>query len=131
MKALMNTLMTCAVLGMMSANAFAGGGGGGAKDDGTIVIKNDGPANQILLVVVGKLADTKLTTFLAAGGQIVSPGDTASFDVPAGDTTVTALFIDDTSLMVSGKKVEKLFPVGKKQTVNVSATIAGANAVLK
>lgn len=131
MKALMNTLMTCVVLGMMSASAFAGGDGGGAKDDGTIVVKNNGPANQILLVVVGDLNNFSLTGFLAAGGQIVSPGGTASFDVPAGSPTVHALFIDDVTLLQTGALASQPFNVGKNATVNVSATIVGAATVLQ
>ncbi|NOZ39039.1 MAG: hypothetical protein GXP24_02280 [Planctomycetes bacterium] len=131
MRTLMNLLVVCAVFGMMSANAFAGGGGGGAKDDGSIVVKNDGGGDNILLVVVGDLGGNfSLTNFLAAGGQIVEPGDTASFDVPAGSQTVTAVFIGDVSLLVTGTGTAQPFNVGKNQTVNVSATIAGGNTAL-
>ncbi len=97
MKTLMNTLMTCAVLGMMCTSAFAGGGGGGAKGDVTTTVVNDTDksANPAVMVVgVGPLP-ASITQFLKEGAQFVPPGGSATFSTPPGTITISAIFIQD------------------------------------
>ena len=129
MKTLMNLLMTCAIVGMMSATAMAGGdGGGGAKDDGTIVVKNH-EANYVLLVKIGVPTDTKISTLFAEGAQLVPPNGTATFDVAAGSQVVAAVLVHDTTFAPLAAN-QKTVSVGKNKTVYVTASRDGGNTDL-
>jgi hypothetical protein len=85
------TFAVLAVCLCVSGSAFAGGGG--TKKDATITVKNDTAASIGVAVdpTAALLAAATPAAFQAAGGQIVNPGDTATFKVKAGAHRVIAV----------------------------------------
>ena len=117
-----NFLIALIVLAVLPVTAYAGGGsGGGTKKNSTLKVSNKS-LNKTLGVILDKVPATPITlaAFQAAGGVLIDPSSTKTFQLKSGSHTIYAAYVDAAD--APGVAGSQNVSLGKNKTVTVEVT---------